>query len=92
MGEIPSCCGDQATPSNSRSIFISTGEQDFPQSPAKHLGQMKGIRKSASLLLKVNTNMSSIISEISGICAKDLLSSEARYHSSNDAFVRIVEM
>ena len=59
---------------------------------SKHLGQMKGIRKSSSLLLKVNTNMSSIISEISGICAKDLLSSEARYHSSNDAFVRIVEM
>ena len=26
------------------------------------------------------------------ICAMDLLSNEARYHSSNDAFVRLVEM
>ena len=35
--------------------------------------------------------MSSIAAEISGICAKDLISSEARYHSScYNAFVRIV--
>ena len=35
--------------------------------------------------------MSSIAAEISGICAKYLISSEARYHSScYNAFVRIV--
>lgn len=35
--------------------------------------------------------MSSIAAEISGISAKDLISSEARYHSScHKVFVRIV--
>ena len=52
----------------------------------------KGQEKSTSLHLKVNTNMSSIAAEISGICPKDLKSSEARYHSSNNAIVRIVVM
>ena len=42
--------------------------------------------------LKVNTNMSSIAAKISDICAKDLMSSEARYHPSNNAFVHIVVM
>ena len=36
--------------------------------------------------------MSSIAAEISGICAKDLMRSEARYRSFNNAFVRIVVM
>ena len=36
--------------------------------------------------------MSSIAAEISDICAKDLMLSEARYHSSNNAFVHIVVM
>ena len=49
------------------------------------------VRKSAWLHLKGNTNMGSIAAEISGICAKDLISSEARYHSTcYNAFVRIV--
>ena len=36
--------------------------------------------------------MSSITADIFGICAKDLMRSEARYHSSNNAFVGIVVM
>ena len=36
--------------------------------------------------------MSSITADIFGICAKDLMRSEARYHSSNNAFVSIVVM
>ena len=40
--------------------------------------------------MKVNTNKSSIAAEISGICAKDLVSSEERHRSFNNAFVRIV--
>ena len=40
--------------------------------------------------MKVNTNTSSIAAEISGISAKDLISSEERHRSFNNAFVRIV--
>ena len=36
--------------------------------------------------------MSSIVADIFGICAKDLISSEARYHSSNNAFMGIAMM
>ena len=36
--------------------------------------------------------MSSIAAEISGICAKDLISNEASYRSFNNTFVRIVVM
>ena len=42
--------------------------------------------------LEVNSNMSSIAADIFGIYAKDLMSNEARYHSSNNAFVRIAVM
>ena len=42
--------------------------------------------------MKVNTNTSSIAAEISGISAKDLISSEERHRSFNNAFVRIVVM
>lgn len=40
------------------------------------------IKESALLHLKRDTNMKSVAAEISGVCAKDLICSEARYHSS----------
>ena len=40
----------------------------------------------------MNSNMSSIAADIFGIYAKDLMRNEARYHSSNNAFVRIAVM
>ena len=40
----------------------------------------------------MNTNISFIAAEISGICAKDLIGSEVRYRSFNNAFVLIVVM
>ena len=48
------------------------------------------VRKSASLHLSRHTDMSAIAVDISGICAKDLISSEAKYHySCYKAFVHI---
>ena len=49
------------------------------------------VRKSASLHVEQNTTMSSAAQEIIGICSKDLISSEAKYHSScYTAFTRIL--
>ena len=49
------------------------------------------VRKSAAMHLKKHTNMSSITAEFSGICSKDLMSSETKYHSScYKAFVRVL--
>ena len=49
------------------------------------------VRKSALLHLNRHTDMSAIAADISGICAKDLISSEAKYHSScYKAFVHII--
>lgn len=48
------------------------------------------VRKSASLHLEQQTNMSSVAEEVIAICAKDLISSEAKYHSScYTAFTKI---
>ena len=48
------------------------------------------VRKSMSLHLSRHTDMSAIAADISGLCAKDLISSEAKYHSScYKAFVHI---
>ena len=49
------------------------------------------VRKSVLLHLNRHTDMSAIAANISGICAKDLISSEAKYHSScYKSFVHII--
>ena len=49
------------------------------------------VRKRASLHVSRHTDMSAIAADISGICAIDLISSEAKYHSScYKAFVYII--
>ena len=49
------------------------------------------VRKCASLHVQQNTAMSEIAREVIGICAKDLISSEAKYHAScYKSFVRII--
>ena len=49
------------------------------------------IKKSATMHLEQHTNMSAVAQEVIGICAKDLISSEAKYHSScYTAFTRIM--
>ena len=49
------------------------------------------IRESALQHIKRHTNMSSVAAEIYSICSKDLISSEARYHSScYNSFVRVI--
>lgn len=49
------------------------------------------VRKCASLHNKHNTGMSAVAQEVIRICAKDLISSEAKYHSScYKSFVRII--
>ena len=49
------------------------------------------MKESALLHIKCHTKMSCIATEISGICAKDLINSEAKYHTTcYNAFVRIM--
>ena len=51
----------------------------------------KTVRASASLHVQQNTAMSEVAQEVIGICAKDLISSEAKYHAScYKSFVRII--
>ena len=51
----------------------------------------KTVRECASLHVKQNTDMSEVAREVIGICAKDLISSEAKYHAScYKNFVRII--
>ena len=49
------------------------------------------MKESALLHIKCHTKMSCIATEISGICAKYLISSEAKYHTTcYNGFVRIM--
>ena len=49
------------------------------------------VRGCASLHVKQNTDMSEVARDVIGICAKDLISSEAKYHAScYKSFVRII--
>ena len=58
---------------------------------ARELRADKKVKESALLHIKCHTKMSCIATEISGICAKDLiLSSEAKYTTCCNALVRIM--
>ena len=49
------------------------------------------VRACASLHVKQNTDMSEVARDVIGICTKDLISSEAKYHAScYKSFVRII--
>jgi len=49
------------------------------------------VRACASLHVQQNTDMSEVARDVIGICAKDLISSEAKYHGScYKSFVRII--
>ena len=49
------------------------------------------VRACASLHVNQNTEMSEVARDVIGICAKDLISSEAKYHAScYKSFVRII--
>ena len=49
------------------------------------------MKESALLHIKCHTKTSCIATEISGICAKDLISSEAKYYTTcHNGFVRIM--
>ena len=49
---------------------------------AKEFRADKKVKESALLHIKCHTKISCNATEISGICAKDLISSEAKYHTT----------
>ena len=62
-----------------------------PLRSAEEFRADKKVRESALLHIKFHTKMSCVATEISGICAKDLISSEAKYHTTcYNAFVPII--
>ena len=62
-----------------------------PLRSAEEFRADKKVKESALLHIKCHTKMSCIATEISGICAKYLISSEAKYHTTcYNGFVRIM--
>ena len=81
----PSCEGSLATRRDRLLI-----RQCFQRS-AEEFRADKIVKESALFHIKCHTKMSCIVTEISGICAKDLISREAKYRTTcYNGFVRIM--